>query len=347
MGSLIVQAVKEVRELLGLSQADLKDLLNDRLSRSYDRHTISRWENGRQPIPNEVMRQIRLLLDGGKREAKVVTFANQKGGVGKTTSALNISSALIKLGYRVLLIDADPQASATSAILGAGIVDVYRQGRTLSHTLLKDRPLKEIIIKEGEQFQGMVAPFDLCASHIELAEVDVKREPGTEGLLREVLDSIKDDYDFIVIDCPPHLGFLTWMALVASGLVFVPVRTEPYDVMGVNLILDTISKVHRRANPRLKVGGILPTQFSARHFVDLEIIEHLIGVTAGKTVVLEPVPSSTAFGNAAWGAKIAVDSSPKHKALQAYVRLAEAIANDGPYTLAKVAETGVVIDAVS
>lgn len=329
-----MQSIKDIRERLGWSQAEFKDALNKRLGRSYDRHTISRWENNRQPIPNEVMRDIRLLLDHKKREPKIVTFANQKGGVGKTTSALNISMALTKMGYRVLLIDADPQASATSAILGSGMVDVYREGRTLAHTLLKDRPLRDVIVKEAEEYHGLVVPFDFCASHIELAEVDVKREPGTEGLLREVLDQVKEDYEFIVIDCPPHLGFLTWMALVASGLVFVPVRTEPYDVMGVNLILDTISKVHRRANPRLRVGGILPTQYSSRHFVDVEIINHLITVTAGKTVVLEPVPSSTAFGNAAWAAKIALDTNPKHKALQSYVRLAAAIANDGQFALA-------------
>lgn len=317
---------KEYRDRLSLSQSQLKDLLNERLNRNYDRHTISRWENGKQPIPAEVATELELLINRDPRETTVISFANQKGGVGKTTSALNIAFALTRLNFRVLLIDADPQASATSALVGSDIVSLYRNKKTLDAALLKDEPITDIILpKDYELSDGRTLPFSLISSHIDLAEVDVRREPGTEGLLREAIAKIKTDYDYIIIDSPPHLGFLTWMALTAAHLVYIPVRTEPYDVMGVNLILDTIAKVNRRSNPRLRVGGVIPTQFSATQYVDVGIVNHLISALAGRAEILEPVPNSTAYSNAAWESKIPVEVAPRNPAVQPYIRLAEAI----------------------
>ncbi|MBS0984011.1 AAA family ATPase [Gluconobacter japonicus] len=319
--------LKEIREQLGFSQSQLKDVLNLRLGRSYDRHTISRWENGKQPLPIEVTAELEALLHGEKRQTTVITFANQKGGVGKTTSALNVAVALSKMGYRVLLIDVDPQASATSALLGMHIVPLYRQGRTLAHALLKDAEIAKCIVKKGiVEGTDVEIPVDFCPSHIDLAEVDIRREPGTEGLLKDAIFQVQDEYEFIILDSPPHLGFLTWMALAASNTVFVPVRTEPYDVMGVNLILDTITKVNRRSNPRLRLGGVLPTQFVQNQYVDVGIVEHLINVMGNRAPVLEPVPSSTSFSNAAWASKIPVEAAPRSPAVKVYVRLAEAIA---------------------
>lgn len=323
-----MSAFKAIRSQLGLSQTQLKDLLNERLQRNYDRHTISRWENGKQSIPQDVATELQALVDRKPQDTRVITFANQKGGVGKTTSALNISFALTRLNYRVLLIDADPQASATSALVGHDIVSIYRNSRTLDASLLKDVPFSDVILPKGTEFSsGRQLPFAFAPSHIDLAEVDVRREPGTEGLLREAIASVKSSYDFIIIDSPPHLGFLTWMALTAAHTVYIPVRTEPYDVMGVNLILDTLSKVHRRSNPRLRIGGVIPTQFSQTQYVDIGIVTHLIEILNGRAEVLEPVPSSTAYSNAAWASKIPAELMPRNPAIQPYIRLAEAISN--------------------
>ncbi|WP_099349456.1 AAA family ATPase [Acetobacter aceti] len=329
------ETLKKIRLSLGLSQAELKSLLNDRLVRNYDRHTISRWENGRQPIPADVLNELKQIDERRPQPLQVIVFANQKGGVGKTTSALNVAYALNRLNYRVLLIDADPQASATSALVGDTLVELYRSSKTLDAALLKGTPFSDVILdKSSDLGNGRTLPFAFIPSHIDLAEVDVRREPGTEGLLREAVQGIQSDFDYIIIDSPPHLGFLTWMALTAANLVFIPVRTEPYDVMGVNLILDTISKVNRRSNPRLRIGGVIPTQYSSSQYVDVGIIEHLITSLSGKADVLEPVPSSTAFSNAAWEGKISVELTPTNPAVRPYVRLAEAISTGNQPLLA-------------
>ena len=152
-------------------------------------------------------------------------------------------------------------------------------------------------------------PFDLAPSHIDLAEVDSKREPGFDAALREKLDEIRGDYDYIVVDAPPNLGMLTWMALTAAQDVIIPVRTEPYDTMGVGLILGTVNKVQRRLNPGLRLGGILPTQYSRRKAVDREVLGHLVAAMGDRGMVLEPVPESAIFGHAARNGRIALEVS--------------------------------------
>ncbi len=319
-------ALRDLRRQLRLSQGDLKDALNDKLGRSYDKPKISRWENGHEPIPMDVAAELARMIQGRPRDARVIVLANQKGGVGKTTSALNLAYAFTKCRQRVLLIDMDPQATATVGLLAGSSIEAFRQGRTMTQVVLASDGLERVIVPHTEQLDGARAlPFDLAASHIDLSETDSRREPGFDVVLREAIDAVRQNYDIIVIDAPPNLGMLTWMALAAAEDVIIPVRTEPYDAMGVGLILGTITKVQRRLNPSLRLTGILPTQYGKRKLVDQEVLAHLIHAMSDKAPVLEPVPESAVFGHAARNGRIALEASPSSPAAQVYLHLAEAM----------------------
>ncbi|MBS1084375.1 AAA family ATPase [Gluconobacter kondonii] len=318
--------MRDAREQLRMTQNELKEALNARLGRAYDKSRVSRWENGREAIPNDVRCEIEALLQQRNAKAKVIALANQKGGVGKTTSALNLAACFRKSGHRTLLIDLDPQASATDWLLGQEGLQAHREGRSIYHCLLKDRPLSECIIPATDEIAGGTRPFDLVSSHIDLSEADGRREPGFEQALAEGIEELASSYDFIIIDAPPNLGLMTYMALVAADVVIVPVQTEPPDAMGVALLLTTIQKIQRRLNPRLRVGGILPTRYNNRQAVDREVLHHLIQYTAGRAAVLEPVPESNVYGNAAWNGAIASDVSSRSKAVAPYLRIAASIA---------------------
>lgn len=318
------EQMREARQQLRLSQIELKELLNRRLGRSYDKSKISRWENGHEPIPRDVGAEMARLSRVRPVEARILVFANQKGGVGKTTSALNVAAVLSQT-RRVLLLDMDPQATATVALFADGGVEAYRQGRTSAHTILSGRPLAETTIRRGEALAGRAAPFDVMPSHIELAETDGRREPGFDVALREAMAPIRTEYDWIVVDAPPNLGMLTWMALAAGDEVIIPVRTEPYDAMGVGLILSTINKVQRRLNPALRVAGVLPTQFGPRKLVDREVLAHLHAAIGARVPLLEPIPQSAVFGHAARDGRIAALEGGTTPAVAAYARLARAL----------------------
>ena len=158
----------------------------------------------------------------------------------------------------------------------------------------------------------------------------MRREPGFDAALQDSLEALRSSYDFVIVDAPPNLGTLTWMALGAADLVIVPVQTEPYDAMGVSMILETVRKVQRRLNPDLRIAGILPTRFSANLVIDREVLNHLVTAMADITPVIEPVPNSTIYSHAAWASRITLEASPRSKVVQVYVRLAEAMVAGRP-----------------
>ncbi len=187
---------------------------------------------------------------------KVISIANQKGGVGKTTSAINLAASLAVLEHKVLLIDADPQANATS---GVGI-DVKNVKTSIYECVVDDVDPRNIILKTN------TPNFDLIPSHIDLvgAEIEMLNLPNREKILKQVIEKVKEDYDFILIDCSPSLGLITVNALTASDSIIIPVQCEYFALEGLGKLLNTIKIIQTRLNPDLQIEGFLLTMYDAR-----------------------------------------------------------------------------------
>ncbi|MFL6136832.1 MAG: ParA family protein [Frankiaceae bacterium] len=201
--------------------------------------------------------------------ARVIAMCNQKGGVGKTTTTINLGAALAELGRRVLLVDFDPQGALS---VGLG-VNPLQLDRTIYNLLMeRETPVDEVLLKTG------VAAMDLLPSNIDLsaAEIQLVGEVAREQTLARVIEPVVADYDVVLIDCQPSLGLLTVNALTAAHGVIIPLECEFFSLRGVALLMQTIEKIRERLNPRLELDGILATMYDARTVHGREVLGRVV-----------------------------------------------------------------------
>jgi chromosome partitioning protein len=248
---------------------------------------------------------------------KVIALANQKGGVAKTTSTINLSYALTERGKSVLMIDSDPQSSLT-IYAGQDPKALEDKQATLYYGFMKDKRLEELIIPSKPS---------LIPSSIRLAnaEPELVQEWDSASVLKTKLAPLLGMFDYILIDCPPTLTLLTVNALAAANLVLIPVKTDYLSIMGIPLLLQTVERILTKANPSLKILGVLPTMFVERNNHDNECLTEIRNSLEPKIRVFEPIKRSTAFDKSAAEARPTLEFLPNTPGVQNYYQLADDI----------------------
>jgi chromosome partitioning protein len=318
MSKVTGATLRAFRENNRWDQTQLAMHLNEKLRRKYQKANISRWETEGQRIPVDVANLITAslpppsapTLPAHKVEgpALVLAVANQKGGVGKTTAAVNVAYSLAADGYSVLLIDADPQANATMH-LAIDPYEVEKSGRTLSQALtVPGVELADIAIPIDLSEYGVFGPLALIASSIDLAKAENALSSMAHGamIMRRSIARARTCYDFVIIDCPPHLGKLTESALTAADFVLIPTQTAPFSFMGIPHLTATLTAIQELANPNLRVLGILPTMFNARLSQDAQTLIEIKTQYGSTTRVFEPIPRATNYEKASASGAAAV-----------------------------------------
>lgn len=246
--------------------------------------------------------------------------ANQKGGVGKTTTTINLSASLAAVGKKVLVIDMDPQGNTTS---GLG-VEKDNVENTVYELLLGECTLEEAMQKDAfENLSVLPSNINLAAAEIELIGVEEK-----EYLLKKALDPVKDEYDFILIDCPPSLNMLTINSMCAGDTVLVPIQCEYYALEGLSQLMHTIDLVKERLNPELEMEGVVFTMYDARTNLSLQVVEN-VKSNLNQTIYKSIIPRNVRLAEApSYGVPI-TEYDSKSTGAEAYRLLAEEVMHRG------------------
>lgn len=245
-----------------------------------------------------------------------LAVANQKGGVAKTTTVASLAVALADLGNRVLMVDLDPQSCLTFS-LGIDPEDVPV---SIHHVLLRQAEAADVVYQTDDGPDLLPATIDLAG-----AEAALLTRPGREHALRAALEDVADDYDWIILDCPPSLGVLTVAALSAADSVLVPLQCETLSHRGVGQLLDTIHDVRRYTNPSLQVLGVLPTLFDGRTKHAHAVLD-TIAETYDVAVLQPPIPRSIRFAEAPAAGRSIIRTAKSTRGAQAYRELAATLA---------------------
>lgn len=245
---------------------------------------------------------------------KTIAIFNQKGGVGKTTTNVNLSACIAKLNRKILVIDIDPQGNTTS---GFGI-DKKSLNTSIYDILIEGEDIENVILETS------IDNLHLVPSNVELAgaEIELTNSEDREVILKKAIDKIKDKYDYIFVDCPPSLGLLTINSLVAVESVIIPIQCEYYALEGVSQLMSTIKLVKKGLNPSLEVEGVVLSMFDGRTNLSIQVVDEVKKYFKGK-VYTTIIPRNVRLAEApSYGLSI-IDYDPKSKGAEAYMELAE------------------------